>query len=222
MPHLACRDRNLIALQSDLLGAWAGGIRHILLVTGDPVAAGSRDEIREVFNTNSFGLLSLASQLNRTVFSGDPIELAAACNPHAARLEAESRRMRRKADEGARIFFSQPIFDEDAVERLRKLGRPAGCRIFAGVMPAVSRRNALFLQNEVPGLTVPDELLNLFTPGMDREAAEDASAAYTAHIGRKALAVADGLYIVTPFHRIGLVAKTIALLRDERLREELS
>lgn len=220
MPHLTCRDRNLVALQSDLLGAWAGGVRHILLVTGDPVAAGSRDEIREVFNTHSIGLLSLACQLNRTVFREDPIELAAACNPHAARLTAEARRMQRKADEGARKFFSQPIFDEDAVERLRALGRPAGCQIFAGVMPAVSRRNALFLQNEVPGLAVPDQLVRLFTPDMDREAAEEASVAYTAGIGRKALAAADGLYIVTPFNRIGLIEKLIAMLRDEYPKEK--
>ncbi|NLG37305.1 MAG: bifunctional homocysteine S-methyltransferase/methylenetetrahydrofolate reductase [Clostridiales bacterium] len=219
MAHLACRDRNLIALRADLLGAWACGVRNVLMVTGDPVAAGSRDEIREVFNTHSYGLLALADTLNQTVFRDDPLELAAACNPHAARLPAEGRRMQRKAESGARTFFSQPVFDAEAIARLKELGLPEGCRIFAGLMPAVSRRNALFLQNEVPGITVPDALTELFTPGMDRQQAEEVSVAYTADIGEKALAVADGLYIITPFNRIGLIEKIIARLRAAQAKE---
>ena len=165
--HYACRDRNLLGMLSDLLGAAAAGIRNLLIVTGDPPKMGPYPEATAVFDIDSIGLANLVSRLNRGLDpGGNPIGqptkfvVGVGVNPAAPDLERELKRFAWKVEAGAEWAITQPVFDLAQLDRfLRKI---EGFRIpiVAGIWPLVSLRNAEFLANEVPGVTVPDEVLD--------------------------------------------------------------
>ncbi|HEV3485269.1 MAG TPA: bifunctional homocysteine S-methyltransferase/methylenetetrahydrofolate reductase, partial [Vicinamibacterales bacterium] len=162
MLHYACRDRNLLGMQSDLLGAHSMGVRNVLLITGDPPNVGDYPDATAVFDVDSIGLTQLVSRLNRGFdVGGQPIghptafHIGVALNPGALSADDEVRRFRYKVEAGAEFAVTQPVFDPDQLERF--LERIAHVRIpvVAGIWPLVSVRNAEFLANEVPGVTVP-------------------------------------------------------------------
>ena len=178
--HYACRDRNLLGMQSDLLGAHAMGIRNVLLITGDPPYVGDYPDATAVFDVDSIGLTNVVSRLNQGLdIGGEPIgsptafHIGVALNPSALDLEHEHRRFRYKVEAGAEFAITQPVFDVDAlVEFLQR----SDCRIpvLASIVPLESLRHAEFMANEVPGVSVSEAVVERMrraeTAG--REAAE--------------------------------------------------
>jgi methionine synthase / methylenetetrahydrofolate reductase(NADPH) len=160
--HISCRDRNIIGLQADLLGAAALGVKNILAVTGDPAQIGDYPEATSVFDTDSVGLVHVLSRMNRGEdLAGNPIGeppgflVGAAFNPTAEDLDQEVEKLRRKAEAGAHAFWTQPVFEIEALEKaLERIGDDGAC-ILLGLMPLRSARQAEFLHHEVPGIYIP-------------------------------------------------------------------
>ena len=164
--HVACRDRNVIGLQSDLLGAWALGIRNLIAITGDPPKLGNYPDATAVFDVDAIGLINLIHRLNHGLdLAGNPIgeptafNIGVGVNPGALNPEEEVRRLDWKVEAGADYIVTQPVFDvrilESFVKRISHIKIPILC----GIWPLISYRNAEFMNNEVPGCSVPDELL---------------------------------------------------------------
>jgi len=166
--HYTCRDRNLLGMQSDLLGAQSMGIRNLLIVTGDPpVTIGDYPDATAVFDVDSIGLTNVVSRLNRGIDIGSqPIgaptafHIGVAANPGAINLDDEVRRFRYKVEAGAEFAITQPVFEVEALTRF--LHRVADVRIpvLAAILPLASLRHAEFMANEVPGVNVPDAVLD--------------------------------------------------------------
>jgi methionine synthase I (cobalamin-dependent)/5,10-methylenetetrahydrofolate reductase len=164
--HYACRDRNLLGMQSDLLGAHSMGIRNVLLVTGDPPKVGDYADATSVFDVDAIGLANVVARLNGGAdIGGQPIgsatafHIGVAVNPGAFSLDEELRRFAYKVEAGAEFAITQPVFDagefQAFIERIRHHAIP----ILAGIMPLESARHAEFMANEVPGVRIPDHLL---------------------------------------------------------------
>ena len=164
--HYACRDRNLLGMLSDLLGASAVGLRNLLIITGDPPKMGPYPDATAVFDVDSIGLTNLVHHLNKGMDPGgnaigQPTRFAigVGVNPVAIDPALELRRFEWKVDAGAEFAITQPVFDPAQLERfVEKLGA-SHIPIIAGIWPLVSVRNAEFLANEVPGVSVPDEII---------------------------------------------------------------
>jgi homocysteine S-methyltransferase len=164
--HYACRDRNLLGMLSDLLGAAASGLNNLLIVTGDPPKMGPYPEATAVFDIDSIGLTNLVSRLNHGLDPGgnsigEPTRflIAVGVNPASPDKERELRRLAWKVEAGAELAITQPVFDLDQLDRFLGEVAPLGIPIVAGIWPLVSLRNAEFLANEVPGVTVPAAVL---------------------------------------------------------------
>ena len=165
--HFACRDRNLLGMQSDLLGAHSMGVRNLLIVTGDPPRIGDYPDATAVFDVDSIGLTNVVATLNRGIdigrqSIGQPtgFHVGVAANPSALSLDDEIRRFQYKVEAGAEFAITQPIFDSRELERF--LDRIAAFRIpiIASVIPLESLRHAEFMANEVPGVRVPDTVVD--------------------------------------------------------------
>ena len=164
--HYCCRDRNLLGMLSDLLGASAVGLRNMLLVTGDPPKMGPYPDATAVFDIDAIGLTNLVANLNRGLDPGgnaigQPTRfvIGVGVNPAAIDPAHEIRRFEWKVDAGAEFAITQPVFDPDQLERFLKKIAHARIPIVAGIWPLVSVRNAEFLANEVPGVAVPDAII---------------------------------------------------------------
>lgn len=202
--HISCRDRNIIGLQADLLGAAALGVKNILAVTGDPAQIGDYPEATSVFDTDSVGLVHVLSRMNQGEdLAGNPIGeppgflIGASFNPTAEDLDEEIGKLRRKVEAGAHAFWTQPVFEIGALENaLARIGEDEVC-ILVGLMPLRSARQAEFLHHEVPGIHIPrhvrEKLAALST--------EDAPK-YGVEVAQKLLAEAQplvgGAYIMPP------------------------
>lgn len=209
MPHLCCRDKNQNAIRSGLLAAHIEGIRNILAVTGDPISEDNKLITKSVFNLNSFRLINLISEMNKDVFSKDNINIGGALNLNVLNKDMEVSRMLKKADNGAAFFLTQPIYDDAVIEYLSKLKRDKNIKILGGIMPLVSYRNAQFLNNEVPGIVIPENYINKFTPDMSKEKAEEIGIEIAVDISSKLKNYVDGFYFITPFNRIKMIMKII-------------
>jgi homocysteine S-methyltransferase len=167
--HYTCRDRTLIGMQSDLLGAQSMGIRNLLIVTGDPPRVGDYPDATAVFDVDAIGLTNVVAHLNRGIdIGGQPIgeptafHIGVAANPGALNIDEEVRRFRYKVEAGAEFAVTQPVFDahelQAFLDRIGEKGIPP-VPMLAGIMPLASLRHAEFMANEVPGINVPDEVL---------------------------------------------------------------
>jgi len=164
--HYCCRDRNLLGMLSDLLGASAVGLRNVLLITGDPPKMGPYPSATAVFDIDSIGLTNLVSHLNRGLDPGgnaigEPTRfvIGVGVNPAPIDLEQELRRFAWKVEAGAEFAVTQPVFDPSQLENFLRRTEGARVPIVAGIWPLVSVRNAEFLANEVPGVSVPDSVI---------------------------------------------------------------
>ena len=164
--HYACRDRNLLGMLSDLLGAAAIGLRNLLLITGDPPKMGPYPDATAVFDIDSIGLTNLVRNLNRgldpggnTIGQPTRFVIGVGVNPVAVDLEHELKRLAWKIDAGAEFAITQPVFDVEQLERFMARVSTTGLPVIAGIWPLVSVRNAEFLANEVPGVTVPEAII---------------------------------------------------------------
>ena len=164
--HFCCRDRNLIGMQADLLACAACDVRNILFVTGDPPKLGDYPHATGVFDADSIGMAAVQRRLNRGIDLGgqsiDPQTFAVigvGLDPTALDRARELDRFRQKVEAGAEFAITQPVFDPDALLRFLDDVQHHGIPIVAGIWPLVSYRNALFMRNEVPGVVVPDAVM---------------------------------------------------------------
>ena len=217
LPHMTCRDRNLNATKALLLGLYAEGVREVLAITGDPIPTAERDEVKNVYQFNSRKLaqyiVSLAGE-GREMLS--PMTVFGALNLNARNFDVELRRAGEKLENGMSGFLTQPVLSEQAVENLRRTRETLGSRakILAGIMPVVSQRNAIFMENEINGIHVEEEIIQQFA-GLDRAQGEELGLEISLKMARKALPYADGFYLMTPFNRVALMERLIARLKEE-------
>jgi methionine synthase I (cobalamin-dependent)/5,10-methylenetetrahydrofolate reductase len=202
--HISCRDRNIIGLQADLLGAAALGVKNILAVTGDPAQIGDYPEATSVFDTDSVGLVHVLTRMNRGEdLAGNPIGeppgflVGASFNPTAEDLDLEIGKLHRKVEAGAHAFWTQPVFEIGVLENaLERIGDDGVC-ILLGLMPLRSARQAEFLHHEVPGIDIPEDVRERLAT----LSAEDAPK-YGVEVAQKLLAEAQplvgGAYIMPP------------------------
>ncbi len=217
IPHFTCKDKNLLALQADLLGAHALGIRNVLAVTGDPPNIGTYPDATAVFNIDSIGLSRLMSMLNRgfdlgnnSVGSATEFCIGVALNPSAVNPDRERERMKRKIEAGAEFAITQPVFDAEPL--LRFLDAMKGARmipVIAGIWPLASQRNAEFMKNEVPGVYVPDAVVARMAKCDTKEAALEEGIAIARDILEALKGTIAGVQVSAPLGRIQAALKVI-------------
>jgi len=207
MPHICCRDRNINALKSIIMAGHIEEIRNILAVTGDAIPRNS--ETKSVFNLNSVKLIEFIKDINQEMCSNDPVYIGGALNLNVLNKEVELSRMAAKIEQGARFFLTQPIFEEETIDFLPRAKENSKAKILGGIMPLVSYKNAQFINNEVPGITIPQGYIERFTPAMSREDAENAGIELAVDIAKRIKPMVDGFYFVTPFNRIDMIMKII-------------
>jgi homocysteine S-methyltransferase len=216
--HYCCRDRNLSGMQADLLGAEAFGIRNVLIITGDPPKLGDYARPTAVFDLDSIGLVKVAALLNRGLDAagagiGPPtaIHIGVGANPGSLNLDLEVRRFREKVTAGAEFVMTQPVFDSTLLERFLERVRDLDIPFLVGILPLFSYRNAEFLHNEVPGMTIPDDVRRRMQKAVTAEAAQ----AEGIRIARGVLAEirhfrgVRGAYIMPPFGRYEMALKVL-------------
>lgn len=219
MPHVSCRDKNIIAMRASMLGTYMNGIRHYLIVTGDPVARGDRDIITSVFDFNSIKFMQYVNEMNQDVFEGEPVVYGGALNYHGANPDAIIQRIQLKADAGCACVLTQPVYSTEDVERLRYIKSGIDIKLMCGIMPLVSYKNAMFMSNEMPGVHISPETVARYTPEMTREEAEKVASEISVEIAEKLYDIADGFYFMTPFNRTGLIVQIIQSIRNNHQGE---
>lgn len=209
LPHMSCRDRNWIAVQSLLFGFVAEGIENMLLVTGDPVPPEYREEARGVYHFHSRELLRRVRELNL------PLRLFAALNVNARNFELELELAREKEENGAVGFLSQPVLTQRALDNLARAREDLSGRLLGGIMPIVSGRNAVYLQREVHGVIVDDAIVARYE-GADRELGEELAVEISAEAARRMRQSVDGYYLMTPFGRTALICRIMDAIRNQQ------
>lgn len=223
--HVTCRDRNLIGQQSHLMGLHVLDIHHILLVTGDPSKFGDLPGATSVYDTSSIELTKMVKRLNQGVaFSGQALEqpsrfvVGTSFNPHVVNFDKAIERLKRKVAAGADYVMTQPIFDQDLFERMAVATKDLGVPVFAGIMPLVSNRNAQFLHNEVPGIEIPQNILDRMSE-TTKETAVVEGLRIAEELVDAALQHFRGIYLITPFLRYELTAALTAYIRSKEATE---
>ncbi len=207
--HVCCRDKNLIGIQAELLGAQAAGVRNLLLITGDPPKVGNYPDVTGVFDVDSIGLISLASRLNKGIDLGGnelpsptSFVIGAGANPLSTGLEREIERAYEKVEAGADFFITQPVFDPEQllyfIEKIKKTKIP----VIAGIWPLASYRNALFLNNEVPGVSIPEKIMKRMEKAETKEEASRTGILIAREIMEEVRPYVSGVQVSPPFGRI--------------------
>jgi homocysteine S-methyltransferase len=219
--HYTCRDRNLLGMQSDLLGMYAQKIRNILIITGDPPKIGDYPDATAVFDVDSIGLTNVVSSLNRGIdIGGKSLDkptgflIGVGVNPGAINLDHEISRFEWKVDAGAEFAITQPVFDVRLLENFLK--RIAHCRvpIMAGIWPLASLRNAEFMRNEVPGASVPLEIIERMRKAQDisPERAREEGVAIAQEVLKEIKGMVEGVQISPPLGKYELALQVLRAL----------
>jgi methionine synthase / methylenetetrahydrofolate reductase(NADPH) len=208
--HYCCRDRNLLGMQSDLLGAYSLGLKNILLITGDPPKLGDYPDATAVFDVDSIGLTRVVNGLNHGVdIAGNPIgaptgwHIGVAANPSAIDIDMEIERLHQKAEAGAEYILTQPVFDINQLENFLIKTEDIHLPVLAGIMPLQSYRTVEFLTNEVPGVVIPAQVAQELAKA---DSAEEALKTGI-HIAQQAILEVKkvdrvkGIYLMPPFHK---------------------
>jgi homocysteine S-methyltransferase len=219
--HYTCRDRNMLGMLSDLLGAAAGGLRNVLIVTGDPPTAGPYPDATAVFDIDSIGLTNVVRRLNRGLDPGgasvgEPTRfvIGVAANQGALDPELELERFHWKVEAGAEFAVTQPVFDPGELARFLERLAPWRIPVIAGIWPLTSLRNAEFLANEVPGARVPEAVLER----MQRAEAGGTEAAHAEgiRIAQEVLeavrGMVQGVQVSTPGGRVEVALEALGQL----------
>lgn len=207
VPHICCRDRNVIAMRSLLLGAHINGLRNLLIVTGDPVPGDDRKTVTGVFDYNSIRFMKYVSEMNAELFPEDGFFFGGALNYNYPNGEKVAERIEKKMAAGCSFFLTQPVFSDRDIERIKWLKERTGAKILAGILPPVSLKNARFIRNEMAGMNVPDEVLAMYREDMSREEGEAAGAEIAKQLMKKMDPFADGYYFMLPFNRVSLIGR---------------
>ncbi len=209
MPHICCRDKNAIAVRSTFLGASINDINNFLIITGDPIPVMARQVVKSVFNFDSVGLMRIADEMNSEALKDSPLTYGGAINQSRRRIESEIKRVQKKMEAGAEFFLTQPVFTAEDAERLRRVKEETGARILCGIMPLVSRKNALFMKNEISGVNVTDEVIDRYPENAGREDGENVGVELAKEMIAATRDFADGYYFSFPFNRTYLLKRII-------------
>ena len=221
--HIACRDRNIIGLQSHLMGLHTLGLNDVLAITGDPARVGDFPGASSVYDVSSFELIQMIKQLNEGLsFSGKDLgqktafSIAAAFNPNVRSIEKAVKRLEKKIHYGADYFISQPVFSEEKLLEIYENTKHLHSPIYIGLMPLISSKNAEFLHNEVPGIKIADSIRERMASLNDNpiQAAKE-GIVITKSLIDTALDLFNGIYLITPFLRYEL---TVELALYARMR----
>ena len=223
--HYTCRDRNLLGMQSDLLGATAMGVRNILAITGDPPMIGDYPQATAVFDIDSIGLVHLINNLNHGIDVGekrigDPTSFftGVGMDPNSVNPDHEIHRLQLKKEAGAEYVITQPVFDVDSLEAFLEKADLGNMFLVAGIWPLVSLRNAEFMKNEVPGVFVPDEIIQRMAVFESREDQLKAGLELAQGMVDKVLGFVQGIQVSAPFGRYQLaveVAEAVLKSKDD-------
>jgi methionine synthase / methylenetetrahydrofolate reductase(NADPH) len=204
--HFSCRDRNLLAIQADLLGCHAIGVRNILAVTGDPANIGDYPSATSVFDIDAIGLVRILSRFNEGIdLAGYSVgvkcafTIACAYNPLSIDGPLELDRLKRKVDAGAHVVYTQPVFDESIAEQAVETCRSLGIPVFVGVLPLKSHKHSEFMHNEVPGVEIPEWLRQRMADATDDASALAVGIEEAQRLSRAIRGMAQGLYLMPPF-----------------------
>lgn len=222
--HVTCRDRNLIGLQSHLMGLDALGIDDVLAVTGDPTKIGDFPGATSVYDVSSFQLISFLKQLNEGIsFSGKELgqkanfSIGAAFNPNVRHLDKAVKRMEKKVESGADYFMTQPIYSIEQIEALANETKHIKEPIYIGIMPLTGTRNAEFLHNEVPGIKLTDDIRSAMAAcGEDKEAATLEGIKIAKHLIDATLNFFNGIYLITPFMRYEMTVELTKYIESRK------
>ena len=225
--HLACRDHNLIGLQSRLMGLDLLGINNILAVTGDPSNLGDFPGATSVFDVTSFKLIPFIKQLNEGLgYNGASLKkttnftVAAAYNPNVRDISKTKRLVEKKIKSGADYFITQPVFEEEKIVKLAELASNyPETPFFVGIMPITSYNNAIFLHNEVPGIKLSEEFLSrLEEVKDDKELCQKIALDESKKLIDTALKHFNGIYLITPFTRADLTVELIDYIESVKAK----
>jgi len=217
--HYTCRDRNLLGIQSDVLGAHALGLRNILAITGDPPKLGDYPDATAVYDVDSIGLIRILDHLNHGCdlagnLIGPALGIHVGCgaDPSKPDVQKEVRRLEEKVAAGAEYVMTQPVYDPRTVERFLGLIRHLGVPVLVGILPLYSHRNAEFLHNEVPGMSIPDDIRERMRRAGSGESAHAEGVAIAREAALAARETAQGVYVMPPFNKVELAVRVIEVL----------
>lgn len=209
--HYCCRDRNLIGMQSDLLGGYAGGLKNYLIVTGDPPKLGNYPDATAVFDVDSVGLTTVVNNLNHgldiagnTINPPTSILIGVGANPCALDFEKEVNHFNNKVKAGAEFVITQPVFDTESlikfIDKIRSLD--INIPLVAGIWPLVSYRNAMFLKTEVPGVVVPDSIIERMSKATTKEDGIKTGLEIAIEMKEKIAPYVQGYQVSAPFGKV--------------------
>jgi len=214
--HLACRDKNLIGLQSELMGLATLGHRHVLALTGDPSKFGDHPGASSVYDVNSLGLIDLIRQMNegrnsagREIGPGAEFIIGVAFNPNSKNFDAQVKKLERKMERGAHFVMTQPVYEKAMIRKMKEALGPLGIPVLVGVMPVISSRNAEFLHHEVPGISIPDAVREKIRSLPEGPAQADYGREVAAELAREVAEHFRGIYLITPMVRSGMTAPIV-------------
>jgi homocysteine S-methyltransferase len=217
--HVSCRDRNILATQSELMGAHALGIRNVIAVTGDPVQVGGYLKATDVFDLDSVSLTRLITTLNQGQdLTGKPTDeatqfrICVAANPTAVDLDAEIDKLRRKIEAGAHFIFTQPIYDVADLERFYERTGPLPIPLCVGILPLRNARHTDFIHNEIPGMSVPDGIRKRMHAAGERGL--DEGVAIAREILQAARPLCQGAYLMPPFNKFEMAGEILDAVPD--------
>ncbi len=205
--HLTCRDRNLNATKALLLGLNVENILNLILVTGDPIPSAQRDEIKSVFNFNSALLTKYINELNEDIFTNKMIT-SGALNINAINFEHELRKAQNKEEMGTKVFFTQPVASQPAIDNLILARETLNAHIMGGIIPIVSHKNAVFMNEEISGIIVDNSIIGKYESVSD-EVASKMAVDLSLDFIDKISSLVDGYYIITPFNRVDIVENIV-------------
>lgn len=219
--HYTCRDRNLLGMMSDMLGLYAVGIRNLLLVTGDPPKMGDFPDATAVFDVDSIGLANMVKNLNHGVdLGGNSIGkptgylMGVGLNPTAIDAEEEIHRFEWKVKAGAEFAITQPVFDVNKLLEFLEKIKHVRIPIIAGIWPLVSLRNAEFMNNEVPGVTVPDVLMDRMRSTKSKEDALNEGISIAKEMVTEIKDRVEGVQVSAPFGKVKHALNVLSVLKD--------
>ena len=226
--HITCRDRNLIGLQSHLLGLSLIGVNEILAITGDPSKVGHLPGSTNVYDVNSKGLTELALRFNQGINTdGDALKkhtnfnIAGAFDPNVRKLDGAVKRLEKKIASGMSYFITQPVYSKEKIIQVYEATKHLNIPIFIGIMPIASYNNALFLHNEVPGIKMSESVLNQFKAVKDdKEKTKELSLRLSKDLIDTVHQYFNGLYIITPFQRVDYSLELAAYSRSITTNKE--
>jgi len=213
MPHLCCRDKNIIAIKSGLMASYVEGIRNYLFVTGDPLHDEIRGKVSGVFNMNSIKLMEFVKTLNDEIDNKDYYRYGGALNPKLPNTKRVIERVLKKKEAGASYLLTQPVYTLEDIEKLNIIREETKIKIIGGIMPFVSYRNVWFIHNEFAGMNVPETIINRFKPDMTKTEGEEVGVEIAVEVAKQMKPYVDGFYFMTPFNRASMIAKIMKYVK---------